>query len=124
MKGLRMTAVMDRRQDRRRSTRRRTVVWTAGLATVGLRFDGCDLVAYRAVVSILGRGPAGIGQVTPAVAGTLSSYPIRLLGSAGRDGLFWTGALPVAHVSASGSRTVRPQASGALDPAGPARMTA
>jgi hypothetical protein len=94
-KGLGMTAVKDRRQDRRRSTRCRTVVWIVGLATVGLMFDGYDLVVYGAVVSILRRSPAEIGPVTPAVAGALASYAILLLGSAGWHGMFWTGALPV-----------------------------
>ena len=82
MKGLGMTAVTDRRQDRRRSTRCCTVAWIVGVATAGLMFDGYDLVVHGAVVSIFRRSPAGIGQVTPAVAGVLASYAILLLGSA------------------------------------------
>jgi hypothetical protein len=95
MKGLGMTAVTDRRQDRRRSARCRTVVWIVGVATAGLMFDGYDLVVHGAVVSIFRRSPAGIGQVTPAVAGVLASYAILLLGSAGRHGMSWTGAPPM-----------------------------
>ena len=37
--------------------RRRTVLWVVGLATVGLVFDGYDLVVYGTVVSTLLRDP-------------------------------------------------------------------
>jgi hypothetical protein len=86
MKGLGMTAVMDRRQDRRRSMRRHTVVWIVGLATVGLMFDGYDLVAYGAVMYIFRRSPAGLGR---------PGHGWRHLRSAGWRGMFWTGAPPV-----------------------------
>jgi AAHS family benzoate transporter-like MFS transporter len=43
------------------------VVWVVGLATMGLIFDGYDLVVFGAVVSIFLRNPGEIGQVTPAV---------------------------------------------------------
>ncbi len=72
-----MTAVMDTGQDRlRNARRRRTVVWIVALATVGLMFDGYDLVVYGTVVSTFLRSPAEIGKVTPAVAGALGSYAL------------------------------------------------
>jgi MFS transporter, AAHS family, benzoate transport protein len=72
-----MTAVTDTRQDPRRDAlRRRTVVWVVGLATVGLMFDGYDLVVYGTVVSTFLRNPAEIGRVTPALAGALGSYAL------------------------------------------------
>ena len=37
--------------------RRRTVLWVVGLATVGLIFDGYDLVVYGTVVSTFLRNP-------------------------------------------------------------------
>src|SRR6187431_3010270 len=51
--------------------RRRTVLWVVGLATVGLVFDGYDLVVYGTVVSTLLRDPTQIGEVTPALVGVL-----------------------------------------------------
>jgi MFS transporter, AAHS family, benzoate transport protein len=72
-----MTLDTDIQDDRRREAlRRRTVVWVVGLATVGLIFDGYDLVVYGTVVSIFLRNPGEIGQVTPAVAGGLGSYAL------------------------------------------------
>ncbi|MBH0119664.1 MFS transporter [Rhodococcus sp. CX] len=56
--------------------RRRTVAWVVSLATVGLIFDGYDLVAYGAVVSTFLDDPSHIGEVTPALAGTLGSYAL------------------------------------------------
>jgi len=56
--------------------RRRTVVWVVSLATVGLVFDGYDLVVYGTVVSTLLRDPTQIGTVTPALAGALGSYAL------------------------------------------------
>ncbi|HVH24362.1 MAG TPA: MFS transporter [Pseudonocardia sp.] len=56
--------------------RRRTVVWVVSLATVGLIFDGYDLVVYGTVVSGFLRDPSQIGAVTPAVAGALGSYAL------------------------------------------------
>jgi len=55
---------------------RRTVVWVVSLATVGLIFDGYDLVVYGVVVPIFLKDPSQIGEVTPAVAGTLGSYAL------------------------------------------------
>jgi len=56
--------------------RLRTVVWIVALATVGLIFDGYDLVVYGAVVSTFLRDPTHIGNVTPATAGLLGSYAL------------------------------------------------
>ncbi len=56
--------------------RMRTVVWVISLATVGLIFDGYDLVVYGAVVSTFLRDPSQIGTVTPAIAGLLGSYAL------------------------------------------------
>lgn len=56
--------------------RRRTVIWVVSLATIGLIFDGFDLVAYGAVLSSLLKDPSQIGEVTPALAGTLGSYAL------------------------------------------------
>ena len=56
--------------------RLRTVVWIVALATVGLIFDGYDLVVYGAVVSTFLRDPSHIGAVTPAIAGLLGSYAL------------------------------------------------
>src|SRR5438132_8946033 len=58
------------------SRRMRTVVWIVALATVGLIFDGYDLVVYGAVVSTFLRDPTHIGNVTPAIAGLLGSYAL------------------------------------------------
>ncbi len=56
--------------------RRRTVMWVVSLATVGLVFDGYDLVVYGAVVSTFLKDPSHLGEVTPAMAGTLGSYAL------------------------------------------------
>jgi AAHS family benzoate transporter-like MFS transporter len=56
--------------------RYRTVVWVVALATVGLIFDGYDLVVYGTVVSGFLRDPSHIGTVTPAIAGALGSYAL------------------------------------------------
>lgn len=56
--------------------RLRTVTWVVTLATVGLIFDGYDLVVYGAVVSTFLRDPTHIGQVTPTIAGLLGSYAL------------------------------------------------
>ena len=56
--------------------RRRTVTWVVGLATLGLVFDGYDLVVYGTVVSTFLRNPDEIGPVTPAGAGALGSYAL------------------------------------------------
>ena len=46
------------------------------LATVGLIFDGYDLVVYGAVVSTFLRDASQIGTVTPPMAGALGSYAL------------------------------------------------
>jgi len=56
--------------------RLRTVIWIVALATVGLIFDGYDLVVYGAVVSTFLRDPTQIGHVTPGIAGLLGSYAL------------------------------------------------
>lgn len=56
--------------------RLRTVTWIVALATVGLIFDGYDLVVYGAVVSTFLRDASHIGTVTPAIAGLLGSYAL------------------------------------------------
>jgi len=56
--------------------RMRTVVWVVALATVGLIFDGYDLVVFGTVVSTFLRDPSHIGNVTPAIAGALGSYAL------------------------------------------------
>jgi AAHS family benzoate transporter-like MFS transporter len=53
-----------------------TVWWILCLATIGLIFDGYDLVVYGAVVSTFLRDPTQIGTVTPSVAGALGSYAL------------------------------------------------
>ena len=45
--------------------RLKTVVWVVGLATVGLIFDGYDLVVYGTVVSTFLRDPTQIGDGDP-----------------------------------------------------------
>jgi AAHS family benzoate transporter-like MFS transporter len=56
--------------------RLRTILWIVGLATVGLVFDGYDLVVYGTVVSTFLRDPSQIGTVTPSIAGALGSYAL------------------------------------------------
>ena len=56
--------------------RLRTLLWVVGLATLGLMFDGYDLVVYGTVVSIFLRNPNEIGAVTPQLAGALGSYAL------------------------------------------------
>ena len=68
-----MTLTKDTALDARRM---RTVVWVVALATVGLVFDGYDLVVYGTVVSTFLRDPSQIGNVTPAIAGVLGSYAL------------------------------------------------
>ena len=58
------------------SRRFRTILWVIALATVGLIFDGYDLVVYGTVVSTFLRDPSQIGAVTPTLAGALGSYAL------------------------------------------------
>jgi AAHS family benzoate transporter-like MFS transporter len=60
----------------REARRLRTVIWIVALATLGLIFDGYDLVVYGAVVSTFLRDSSHIGPVTPALAGMLGSYAL------------------------------------------------
>lgn len=64
------------RDSEREARRMRTVMWVVALATVGLVFDGYDLVVYGTVVSTFLRDPSHIGTVTPAIAGVLGSYAL------------------------------------------------
>jgi len=66
-----MATPSDAGQDARRM---RTVIWVVTLATLGLLFDGYDLVIYGAVVSTFLRDPSQLGPVTPAIAGMMGSY--------------------------------------------------
>lgn len=68
-----MSSTTTLEQDARR---RRTVRWVIVLATVGMVFDGYDLVIYGAVLSTFLGDPGQIGEVTPALAGTLGSYAL------------------------------------------------
>jgi hypothetical protein len=49
------------------------MVWVVSLATLGMVFDGYDLVAYGAMVPTFLKDPSQLGEVTPALAGTLGS---------------------------------------------------
>jgi MFS transporter, AAHS family, benzoate transport protein len=72
-----MTLAEDVEPDARRDAlRRRTVVWVVSLATLGLIFDGYDLVVFGTVVSTFLRNPGEIGDLTPAAAGALGSYAL------------------------------------------------
>jgi AAHS family benzoate transporter-like MFS transporter len=68
-----MTTTSDAALEARRL---RTVIWVVALSTVGLVFDGYDLVVYGTVVSTFLRDPSHIGVVTPAIAGVLGSYAL------------------------------------------------
>jgi AAHS family benzoate transporter-like MFS transporter len=68
-----MTTTNDSGQQARRLS---TVRWVLILATVGLIFDGYDLVVYGAVVSTFLRDASQIGTVTPGIAGVLGSYAL------------------------------------------------
>jgi len=56
--------------------RSRTVAWVVSLASMGLIFDGYDLVVYGTVVSTFLRNPGEVGALTPAAAGALGSYAL------------------------------------------------
>jgi AAHS family benzoate transporter-like MFS transporter len=65
-----MSSTNDIARDARRL---RTITWIVALATLGLVFDGYDLVVYGAVVSTFLRDPSQLGAVTPSIAGLLGS---------------------------------------------------
>jgi AAHS family benzoate transporter-like MFS transporter len=71
-----MTTTQQAAEDQQNAKRSRTVVWVVTIATIGLIFDGYDLVVYGAVVSTFLKDPSQIGEVTPALAGTLGSYAL------------------------------------------------
>lgn len=56
--------------------RRRSVTWVVSLATVGLIFDGYDLVVYGVVLPMFREDPSLIGPVDEATAGLLGSYAL------------------------------------------------
>jgi AAHS family benzoate transporter-like MFS transporter len=60
----------------REELRRRSVTWIVALSTIGLVFDGYDLVVYGTLVPLFLRSPGEIGEVTPAMAGALGSYAL------------------------------------------------
>ena len=53
---------------------RRTVYLILAVVGISILFDGYDLVIYGAVLSTLLDDPSHIGQLSPAVAGTLGSW--------------------------------------------------
>ncbi|HEY5878445.1 MAG TPA: aromatic acid/H+ symport family MFS transporter [Nakamurella sp.] len=71
-----MTTTQRSVEDELNAKRSRTVVWVVTISTIGLIFDGYDLVVYGAVVSTFLKDPSQIGEVTPALAGTLGSYAL------------------------------------------------
>jgi AAHS family benzoate transporter-like MFS transporter len=71
-----MTTTQQAAEDDQNTKRSRTVVWVVTIATIGLIFDGYDLVVYGAVVSTFLKDPSQIGEVTPALAGSLGSYAL------------------------------------------------
>jgi MFS transporter, AAHS family, benzoate transport protein len=56
--------------------RRSTVIWVVGLATLGLIFDGYDLVVYGAILPVFLKNPGEIGAVSAGTAGALGSYAL------------------------------------------------
>ena len=63
-----MTVTATTEQDARR---RRTVVWVVSLATVGLIFDGYDLVVYGVVMPIFLKDPSHIGALLAGSVGDI-----------------------------------------------------
>lgn len=63
-------------QSAQEARRLRTILWVVSLATVGLIFDGYDLVVYGAVVKQFLTDPTQIGPVNSAIAGQLGSYAL------------------------------------------------
>jgi MFS transporter, AAHS family, benzoate transport protein len=61
---------------RRVALRRRTVTWVVSIATLGLIFDGYDLVVYGTVLPLFLKDPTQIGVVTPGLGGALGSYAV------------------------------------------------
>lgn len=72
-----MTMGTDTEQEpQQEARRRRTVAWVVGIATLGLIFDGYDLVVYGTVLPLFLKDPSQIGAVTPALGGALGSYAL------------------------------------------------
>ena len=71
------TNVTDTDRDSQRvALRRRTLTWVVTIATLGLIFDGYDLVVYGAVLPRFLKDHSQIGQVTPALGGALGSFAL------------------------------------------------
>jgi AAHS family benzoate transporter-like MFS transporter len=70
-----MSAVTEQ-DPQREARRRRTVAWVVSIATLGLIFDGYDLVVYGTVLPLFLKDPSQIGTVTPALGGALGSYAL------------------------------------------------
>src|SRR4249920_3053864 len=71
------TNVSATEQDPQRTAlRRRTVSWVVTIATLGLIFDGYDLVVYGAVLPRFLKDPSLLGPVTPALGGALGSLAL------------------------------------------------
>jgi AAHS family benzoate transporter-like MFS transporter len=71
------TNVTDTDPDPRQAAlRRRTLTRVVTIATLGLIFDGYDLVVYGAVLPRFLKDPSQIGQVTPALGGALGSFAL------------------------------------------------
>ncbi|MEI2776204.1 MAG: MFS transporter [Tetrasphaera sp.] len=56
--------------------RRSTVTWVVTLATIGLIFDGYDLVVYGVILPMFRKNPDLIGPVNESTAGLLGSYAL------------------------------------------------
>lgn len=56
-------------------THRRTVYLVLAVVGISILFDGYDLVVYGAVLSTLLNDPSQIGQLSPAMGGTLAPTP-------------------------------------------------
>ncbi|MEI2764592.1 MAG: MFS transporter [Dermatophilaceae bacterium] len=56
--------------------RRRTVLWVVAIATVGLIFDGYDLVVYGVILPMFTKNPGLIGPVDATTGGLLGSYAL------------------------------------------------
>ena len=56
--------------------RRKTVTWVVALATLGLIFDGYDLVVYGVILPLFTKNPNLIGPVDATTGGLLGSYAL------------------------------------------------
>ncbi len=56
--------------------RRGTTIWVLTLATIGLMFDGYDIVVYGTVLPLFLKDATQIGPVSPQLGGVLGSYAL------------------------------------------------